>query len=371
MMNSRMSLVASIVCIITVVSYGENRKDIRIPDLPEYVTLKCDFHMHTVFSDGEVWPTVRVKEAWREGLDAIAITDHIEYQPHKNDIPSQHNRSYEIARQLAHDMDMILVKASEITRSTPPGHYNALFLTDSEALAKVQDDFQAIMEEAGRQKAFIFWNHHAWKGEDKGMWTDIQTQLVQKGCLHGMEVVNGGTYYHYALDWCSQKNLVMLGDSDIHAPSLEQDNNVDGHRPITLVFAKERSFESLREAVFAGRTAVWGDDMIYGRPRWLSALAAEIIQVGKPFHIKNNTWGIYVSNKSCIPIELTRDGEYGPKSISLSQDATTLAKFEVEGDPEDTTVSYKVDNFWVGDQKPVVIYKTITGFNRKHAVLAP
>lgn len=53
------------------------RNEIRIPNILGYITLKCDFHMHTVFSDGKVWPTVRVDEAWREGLDAIALTDHI------------------------------------------------------------------------------------------------------------------------------------------------------------------------------------------------------------------------------------------------------------------------------------------------------
>ena len=48
-------------------------KSVDIPDLDNYQTLKCDFHMHTVFSDGLVWPTVRVDEAYAEGLDAIAI----------------------------------------------------------------------------------------------------------------------------------------------------------------------------------------------------------------------------------------------------------------------------------------------------------
>jgi len=43
------------------------RTPIHIPDVPGYVTLKCDFHIHTVFSDGLVWPSVRVEEAWREG----------------------------------------------------------------------------------------------------------------------------------------------------------------------------------------------------------------------------------------------------------------------------------------------------------------
>ncbi|HOI80411.1 MAG TPA: PHP domain-containing protein, partial [Petrimonas sp.] len=57
-------------------SRPNKRSNIVIPDVNGFKVLKCDFHMHTVFSDGDVWPTVRVQEAWREGLDAIAITDH-------------------------------------------------------------------------------------------------------------------------------------------------------------------------------------------------------------------------------------------------------------------------------------------------------
>ena len=36
------------------------RHEIRVPDMPGFHTLVCDFHMHTVFSDGTVWPTVRI-----------------------------------------------------------------------------------------------------------------------------------------------------------------------------------------------------------------------------------------------------------------------------------------------------------------------
>jgi hypothetical protein len=92
------------------------RRKIMIPDIPGFVTLKCDFHMHTVFSDGIVWPTYRVDEAWQEGLDAIAITDHIEKQPSKKYISGDHNASYEIAYPQAVDKDIILIRAGEITR---------------------------------------------------------------------------------------------------------------------------------------------------------------------------------------------------------------------------------------------------------------
>ena len=59
---------------------SQYRTEINIPGFDGYQTLKCDFHIHTVFSDGTVWPSVRVQEAWQEGLDVIAITDHLEYR---------------------------------------------------------------------------------------------------------------------------------------------------------------------------------------------------------------------------------------------------------------------------------------------------
>lgn len=85
------------------------RKEIRIPDIPGYHTLKCDIHMHTVFSDGIVWPTFRVDEAWEEGLDAIAITGHIENQPSKKYITGDHNSSYEIALEEAKEKNILLL----------------------------------------------------------------------------------------------------------------------------------------------------------------------------------------------------------------------------------------------------------------------
>jgi hypothetical protein len=84
----------------------EGTRAIEFPDIPGYVTLKCDLHMHTVFSDGSVWPDIRVQEAIRDGLDVIAITDHVEYQPKKKDIPHENrNRGYELALKSAGKAD--------------------------------------------------------------------------------------------------------------------------------------------------------------------------------------------------------------------------------------------------------------------------
>lgn len=104
---------------------------VKIPDIPGYVTLKGDFHIHNRFSDGNVWPTVRIDEAVAEGVDAEKHTDHTEYRPHLSDIPSDHNRSYDIAKPEADKNNIILVKGTEITRSMPPGHFNVSFITCS------------------------------------------------------------------------------------------------------------------------------------------------------------------------------------------------------------------------------------------------
>ncbi len=137
------------------------RENIIIPDVRGYKVLKCDFHTHTVFSDGHVWPNVRNQEAWEEGLDALAITDHIEYTPQREDVKVAHNRGYELLKDDAAKNNLILVKGSEITRNTPPGHFNAIFIDDASGFIEERSskmDRAAVMKTA-EQKAFIFWNH--------------------------------------------------------------------------------------------------------------------------------------------------------------------------------------------------------------------
>ena len=112
-------------------------RKIFFPDIDGYKNLLTDFHQHTVFSDGSVWPTIRVEEAIKDGLDAISLTEHLEYQPYSKDIPNpDRNRAYNIAKSFAEnknkslDRKLIVINGQEITRSMPPGHINAIFLND-------------------------------------------------------------------------------------------------------------------------------------------------------------------------------------------------------------------------------------------------
>jgi len=274
----RILLLSLILLPLTILSQ-DDKKEFNFPDIPGYVTLKCDFHMHTVFSDGLVWPTTRVDEAVSEGLDAIAISDHLEYWSHKNHLKGDHNTSYEIAKPYAEKKDLILIRACEITKSMPPGHFNCLFIQDANAIDSV--DWKKAIIQASEQGAYVFWNHPGWRQEDEiPIWYDDHSWLLSQGLIQGIEIVNENSYYPLAHRWALDSNLTILGNSDIHDPVDYFYNRAEGeHRPITLVFAKERSEEGIREALDNGRTAVYYKDKVLGDEKYLKELFYESIQV--------------------------------------------------------------------------------------------
>mgnify|MGYP005674066145 FL=1 len=86
---------------------------ISFPDTEEYLTISSDLHTHSVFSDGHVWPNIRVAEALKDNLDSIAITEHLEYQPHTKHIPNlDRNDAYKEALEAAADSDLIVISVS-------------------------------------------------------------------------------------------------------------------------------------------------------------------------------------------------------------------------------------------------------------------
>lgn len=307
-----------------------SRREIKIPDIPGYLTLKCDLHMHTVFSDGLVWPTVRVDEAWREGLDVIAISDHIEYHPFQDDIPIKFGRTYEIARPRAEMYGLIIIQAAEITREMPPGHYNCLFLDDVAALD--QPDFWDAIGEAKNQDAFIMWNHPGWLQEDEiPIWYDEHTRLYDQGLMHGMEVVNGRSYYPLALEWCVEKNITIIGTTDVHSPiGMDYDLSRNDQRPITLVFATNRTADAVKEALFDGRTAIYSGDMLIGKENFLKSLfhhSIEVLNYVRDFS-SDSTYYVQIANRSEIPFHLVSaekpDGVEYPDEITLYPERTIM-----------------------------------------------
>jgi 3',5'-nucleoside bisphosphate phosphatase len=262
--------------IVATATAQEGRRLRPIPDIPGYVTLKADFHLHSVFSDGEVWPTLHVREAWRDGLDAISLTEHLEYRPHKADIAGGALRAFEIARPVAASLGMLLVPGVEITRPVPgvksewpvgSAHFNVLFPTDVDALDT--PDLAEVLSRAKAQGAFVFWNHPGFM-DKPAMWFPHVGALFDAGLFSGIEVVNGDRFYPEALEWAARRQLTPLACSDAHLPMPAHLKSVD--RPITLVFARTKDIEGLKEALVARRTLAWLDNQVWGDAALLTAL---------------------------------------------------------------------------------------------------
>jgi len=290
----------------------EDARKIEFPDIPGYKTLKTDLHQHTALSDGNVWPPIRVQEAARDGLDAISLTEHLEYQPHKKDIPHpDRNRAYQIANPMGKKNGVIVVNGSEITRDMPPGHANAIFLKDATKL--VTDDPIDAFKEAGKQGAYIFWNHPNWVRQSKdgtAKLTDMHKKLIADGLLHGIEVVNNEIYSDDAIQIALDHNLTMMGTSDIHG-LIDWQYNVPqgGHRPVTLVFAKEKTEAALKEALMNRRTVVWFKNTLIGRPEFLNPLIEASLTVKKANYPKD-------SLIATVEIENNSDANYVMENMS-------------------------------------------------------
>ncbi len=310
----------------------KKRQIILIPDVGSYPVLKCDFHMHTVFSDGHVWPSVRIQEAWTEGLDVLAITDHVEYKPNKNDVTASNDRSWELAGNLAAENGLTLIKGTEITRSTPPGHFNALFIGDGSVYISdnsPEKDEQALLK-AKEQDAFLFWNHPGWKAnqiEGSYEWIDFVDRFHKEGVIRGIEVFNGFGFYKKALDWCVDKNLTVLGNSDLHnLVGYEYNGDEYTHRTMTLVFARDRSETSVREALEAGRTVAWSSKYLAGKEENVRNLFYACVETGPRFYSKTGRDGkgkettthyYTISNRSDLYFEMDLKSGSGSAKVTL------------------------------------------------------
>jgi len=359
---------------LTLTARGQaNREEARridFPDVQGYQTLVTDLHTHTVFSDGSVWPDIRVQEAMRDGLDAVAITDHLEYQPHEDDIPHpDRNRSHEVAVDAAGDDDLLVIRGSEITRSMPPGHTNAIFLHDANPL--LQDDPIAVFQEAKRQGAFIFWNHPMWTNQAPdgiAALSELHHRLIREGMLHGIEVVNEHTYSDEALQIALDHDLTIVGTSDIHGLiDWQHEVHYGGHRPVTLAFVRERSEAGLKEALMDGRTVVWYENLLIGKADMLSPLIAASLSV---------TEAAYQGDSSVLTITLanTSEAEFlldnrSPYTFHSDADIVTVAPHTTTALEIKTTtrlsaldLTFEVLNAVVApDQHPVVSFAITVG----------
>ncbi|MAZ28236.1 MAG: phosphotransferase [Cytophagaceae bacterium] len=325
----------------------ERNDKIILADIPGYITLKGDFHMHTVFSDGHVWPTFRVREAENDGLDIIALTEHTGNSRVSHDYDVDHDVikkdiSYDIAKTQPKNQ-VLIIKGAEISPGVPPFHNNAIFIQKADDIPidylemgdkyvmkknATREELMAPFLEVKRQGGFVFYNHpmhlrqfYNWeKAENKDVFTDFHKELLEMGILGGVEVVNGGRYNSMAHRIAEKYRLTMFADSDAH----HDIGFKDSHRPMTLVFAKSKTEEAVKDAILNGRTMIYHKDFLIGRIREAEPFFKSAIKLeAKMDKYKNMPiLKVKILNKTDVPYKITFHSDYIVQNLPMQR--TTL-----------------------------------------------
>lgn len=283
------------------------RKEIVLPQVNGYNVYKADLHTHSVFSDGQVNSTFRVNEAWLDGLDIMAVTEHIEYRSFEDMMvrytKNYHGGKYEKAvnnridkkpvegaeflvdlnfsvresQSAAKNNGLLIIPGTEITRNgTTVGHFNALFTTDNNLIYDV-DPVKAVRN-AKAQGALVMHNHPGWRKKSLD-YTETEKTLYDEGLIDGVEVINFHEFYPGIVDRAREKGLFISANTDVHGATANDHGRSGFDRPMTLVFAKEKTLESVREALEAKRTLAYGFGAVCGEEQLLKDFFAASMKV--------------------------------------------------------------------------------------------
>lgn len=246
-------------------------------DLFASTPYKGDNHIHTRSSDGTESPAYMAAMGRRMGYDYILITDHYAYEP-----------SLEAARELAPlGLEYLVVPGEEVHApgavthiinwggsegitqwfKGDPAEYEARVAANLEkvtvpmlpenrtACAATQTVFDRIHEVGG----LAVFCHPGWIiGTGLQLPEDCSNWICQNGHFDALELVAGGAYElgnQLQAAWYKDKPAMpILGSADAHRAFTVSDKERLGMGKHTIVFARELTVESLKEAILAGLT---------------------------------------------------------------------------------------------------------------------
>ena len=316
----------------------QQRTEFVVPQVNGYNVYKADLHTHSIFSDGQMTIDYRIREAWMDGLDIYAVTEHMEYRPHeetfvkwmrgyiRSDVKGakNHRVNYteadadgiqvdlnlpiELAEKVAKQFNITIIPGVEVTRTPKTiGHFNALFIKDANTI--YDTDPEKAIRNARKQGALIMHNHPGWSRTSLDM-TDFEQKAYDKGLIDGVEIMNGVEFYPKAIERAKKYNLFMSSNTDIHRTSYEVYRMNGHHRNMTLILAKDRSLESLREALEAKRTLAYSFGTVAGDEKLLQDLFEASVKIVYAAVEKPGRIYLQFENKSSIDF-LLRLGENG------------------------------------------------------------
>ena len=360
-----------------------HRTEIILPQVKGYNIYKGDFHVHTIYSDGEVTPRERVREAWYDGLDIIAITDHLELRSYEKFMLKAHapynkdGKPYEYIRGGAgnkkdhttpiycdldatydeaalyvknEEIPIMVLRGTEIWRNpSVVGEYNAFFLKDITDIAK--PDIIESLKAAKEQGAIIIHNHPGWRRKTMDK-SEIQEQIYAEKLVDGIEVVNGSTLYPKMVDRCVNEELTIFANTDCHRTSAQYfPRGGEIFRTMTFILAKECTEKAIKDALLKRRTIGYSHNHLIGEEMWLAeflnaAVDCKVIAENE----KKGHRAFQLTNHCSVPFILRR----GKSVYTLNPFQSLRVNFGKNKETgKHNEPNFTVDNMWtVGDKHP-------------------
>lgn len=273
----------------------ETRPQHSFPKVGQYEVLACDFHMHTPYSDGAISPRERVLEAYRQGYDAIAITDH-----GKTD-------AYKDAIDLAKALGIVLIRSFEtgikdnehlVVLGAPEGYVPVNAHSWAEKKGEPTAFYQDQLESIAKFGGVVILAHPHVGYREPVIWA------IKHGLIQAVEVKNGvvgsgwntvlshGTYcYPAAFDFALENKLAMLADTDSHSARAADSE-------ISYVLVKKRNAEGVLEGIRAGRSVACFSGMIWGAPDLLKDIFRASVNISEAVDVSSGEKCVFIQNRS-------------------------------------------------------------------------
>ena len=356
------------------------RTEIILPKVKGFNCYKADLHVHTSYSDGAVTPAGRVNEAWYDGLDILAITDHLESHGgvkkffkvvapyNKNGKPTRYevpgstkmpkngvdpglkvdfNAIHKEAERTnkSKGYNLLLIKGCEMARNNEKlGHFNALFVEDLNSIYNfdIRESFRNVHKQGG----LIVHNHPGNVEANNPEWHEA---VRKEGLIDGIEVANGLRYYPPMVSRCVKEKLFMVGCTDTHDVTDHRYASIGCFRTMTIILAKECTEEAVKEALLKRRTIAYSGGELIGEEEWLeeflnASIHCQLVKNDK----KKGERTFSLTNMSSITYKLRRN-----KTVFVLEPFKTITVTWGK-DKKTGKLShprFRIDNMWIADHK--------------------
>ncbi|MGI6543494.1 MAG: PHP domain-containing protein [Limnochordia bacterium] len=328
----------------------------RFPQVNDYQVMVGDFHIHTTRSDGKVDPKERLIEAYYDGYDVIAITDH------------RTMAGYDEMIDLARALGILLIRGIEtgpqgeehyvvfgIPADFVPRNPHSWASTEDESKSTGRVYYRDQLNYIKQAGGLVIYAHPHRGLREPTLWA------IEQGILNGIEVYNGtvvgnprwgavathGTEaYPFAFDWARQYNLAVFANSDIH----EFSTGPEG-RAKTLFLVTEPTEAGIIEAVLSRRTIAWIPQpaMLWAAEDLLKSFITSVVDVS----ISHTDTHYY---KTCVQLE--NRGAF-PVRAKVTANAELLGEVEIRQGEHyilwhwDNVAEIQIDwlNLWINPQE--------------------